>query len=297
MRVLSGTSGFSYKEWRGSFYPEDAAVNDLLRLYAERLPAVEINNTFYRMPKSSVVASWAEQVPEDFRFVIKASQRITHRQRLRDVDDSVAYLFKVIAILEARLGAVLFQLPPFLKKDVPLLKSFLAVLPPECKPVLEFRHPSWFCDEVYAALATGKAALCGGDLDAETKAPPLVSTTDFGYLRMRREDSSYSEAELDEWAARVAEQRWSEAFVFFKHEVEGPMLAEAFNARFKTTPAAQAVAPLPPKSELTPKPPLNTTPERAGRASSVRKALPESDAGAESEGEPHRGRVRPVVEG
>ncbi|MCB9609147.1 MAG: DUF72 domain-containing protein [Polyangiaceae bacterium] len=297
MRVLSGTSGFSYKEWRGSFYPEDAAPSDLLRLYAERLPAVEINNTFYRMPKSSVVASWAEQVPANFRFVIKASQRITHRQRLRDVDDSVAYLFKVIAILEARLGAVLFQLPPFLKKDVPLLQSFLAVLPPECKPVLEFRHPSWFSDDVYSALSAGKAALCGGDLDAETQAPPLVATTDFGYLRMRREDTSYSEAELDDWASRVAEQRWSQAFVFFKHEVEGPILAEAFNARFSSASGAQPAAPLPPKSDLIPKPPLNTSPERSGRASSVRKALPESDAAAESEGEPGHGSVRPAVEG
>lgn len=271
MRVLAGTSGFSYKEWRGSFYPEDVSPNDMLRAYAQRLPAVEINNTFYRMPKSSVVASWAEQVPEDFRFVIKASQRITHRQRLRDVDDSVAYLFKVIAILEQRLGAVLFQLPPFLKKDVPLLESFLAVLPPECRPVLEFRHPSWFCDEVYVALSNGKAALCGGDLDAETKAPPLVATTSFGYLRMRREDTSYSDAELDEWAARIAEQRWSEAFVFFKHEVEGPVLAEAFNARFQAPDFAEPGAPPP----LTAKPPAGTGAPRPGASStSVRKTTP-----------------------
>ncbi|MCA9630463.1 MAG: DUF72 domain-containing protein [Myxococcales bacterium] len=282
MRVLAGTSGFSYKEWRGSFYPEDVSANDMLRVYAERLPAVEINNTFYRMPKSSVVASWAEQVPEDFRFVIKASQRITHRQRLRDVDDSVAYLFKVIAILEQRLGAVLFQLPPFLKKDVPLLQSFLAVLPPECRPVLEFRHPSWFCDEVYDALSVGNAALCGGDLDAETKAPPLVATTTFGYLRMRREDTSYSDAELDEWAERISIQRWSEAFVFFKHEVEGPMLAEAFNGRFPRSAGARPSAPPP----LIAKPPTATTAVRSTeRAQNLRKAEPQPES-SEGEGEP-----------
>lgn len=279
MKVYTGTSGFSYKPWKGAFYPEGLPDRDMLAYYSTRLTTVEINNTFYRMPKSSVVASWAEQVPEDFRFVIKASQRITHRQRLRDVDDSVAYLFKVIAILEQRLGAVLFQLPPFLKKDVPLLESFLAVLPGECRPVIEFRHPSWFCDEVYSALSVGKAALCGGDLDTETKAPPLVATTNFGYLRMRREDTSYSDAELDDWAARVSEQRWREAFVFFKHEVEGPMLAEAFNARFPESPGTRSSAPPP----LTAKPPA-----AAGsvRASSVHKAkLPEADVSSD-EAEP-----------
>lgn len=244
MRVRSGTSGYSYKEWRGELYPDGLPAAEMLRSYATRLPTVELNNTFYRMPKATVVAGWAEQVPPDFRFVIKASQRITHRQRLVDVADSVAYLFKVIAILEDKLGAVLFQLPPFLKKDLPLLTDFLAVLPSECRPVLEFRHPSWFDDSVYDLLRAARAALCGGDLNSETNAPPLVATADFGYLRMRRDDASYSAQELDSWAERIAEQRWSEAFVFFKHEQQGPALARAFNARFPASREASLDEPV-----------------------------------------------------
>lgn len=230
MRLCAGTSGFSYKEWKGSFYPEKLSSPEMLRFYASKLPAVEINNTFYRMPKPEVLASWAARVPADFRFVLKASRRITHQQQLRDSADSVAYLFKVAAILEQRLGPVLFQLPPFLKKDVPRLSDFLAMLPDGCRAAFEFREPSWFDDEVYETLRAHSAALVGGDMDDPRRSPPLVATADWGYLRLRAAD--YSDADLDRWAATLGEQPWREAYAFFKHETRGPELALALNARF-----------------------------------------------------------------
>jgi uncharacterized protein YecE (DUF72 family) len=238
MRVRAGTSGFSYKEWKGSFYPDKLQSSGMLRFYASALPAVEINNTFYRMPKPDVLAGWAEQVPADFRFVLKASRRITHQQQLRDSMDSVAYLFKVAAILEDRLGPVLFQLPPFLKKNVELLRDFLAVLPDGFRAAFEFREASWFDDEVYAALAEHNAALVGGDMDDPRRAPPLVATADWGYLRFRAAD--YSEADLDRWAAKLGEQPWQEAYAFFKHETRGPELALALNARFAAPAPSEA---------------------------------------------------------
>src|SRR6266542_1192270 len=151
MRVLAGTSGYSYKEWKGSFYPEDLPASEMLRYYAARLPAVEINNTFYRMPKASLLSGWAEQVPDGFRFVLKASQRITHQKRLREAGEEGGYFFRVATTLGERLGPVLFQLPPNLKRDLPRLADFLALLPPASRSAFEFRHESWFDEEVFAA--------------------------------------------------------------------------------------------------------------------------------------------------
>ncbi len=227
MRVRAGTSGYSYAEWRGAFYPEGLATKEMLRFYAAALPAVEINNTFYRMPKSSVVRGWRDQVPEGFSFVLKASRRITHMQRLRDPADSISFLFKVASELGDALGPVLFQLPPVLKKDLPLLRDFLAALPVGRRAALEFRHASWFDDEVQAALAERGAALVGAERDEDEGALPLVATASFGYLRLRAPD--YDEAALARWAERVRAQSWSEAWVFFKHEEKGPALAKRFN--------------------------------------------------------------------
>ncbi len=223
MRVLVGTSGYSYKEWKGSFYPEDLPASGMLRFYAERFPTVEINNTFYRMPKEEVLAQWAEQVPDGFTFVLKASQRITHQKRLKDVADSVAFFFRVAATLGGRLGPVLFQLPPNLKKDLPRLADFLSLLPPASRCAFEFRHASWFEEDVFQALHSRGAALCVAE--AEDLATPLKATTAWGYLRLRRQD--YVEQDLQAWAERIRQQRWSEAYVFFKHEEEGrgPALA------------------------------------------------------------------------
>jgi uncharacterized protein YecE (DUF72 family) len=223
MKVLAGTSGFSYKEWKGSFYPEDLAAENMLQFYSQRLPAVEINNTFYRMPKPALLESWAAQVPEEFRFVLKASQRITHHKRLKEAGEEVAYFFRVASTLGARLGPALFQLPPNLKKDLPRLTDFLALLPADTRAAFEFRHASWFEDDVYEALRARGAALCIAE--DEELATPLVPTAGWGYLRLRRQD--YTDADVLSWAERLRAQAWSEAYVFFKHEDAGagPRLA------------------------------------------------------------------------
>lgn len=234
MRVLTGTSGFSYKEWKGSFYPEDLPADAMLRYYAERLPAVEINNTFYRMPKAELLAGWAEEVPDGFRFVLKASQRITHFKRLKDVSEEVGYFLRVAATLGDRLGPILFQLPPNLKKDLPRLSEFLELLPAATRAALEFRHASWFEDDVFEALRARGAALCVAE--DEELAAPLVATAGWGYLRLRRPD--YGDAEVQSWADRVRAQSWEEAYVFFKHEDAGtgPRLATQMLSRFVASP-------------------------------------------------------------
>ncbi len=234
MRVLTGTSGFSYKEWKGSFYPEDLAADAMLRYYALRLPAVEINNTFYRMPKSELLAGWAEEVPDGFRFVLKASQRITHFKRLRDVSEEVGYFLRVAATLGDRLGPILFQLPPNLKKDLPRLSGFLELLPAATRAAVEFRHASWFEDDVFEALRARGAALCVAE--DEELAAPLVATAGWGYLRLRRAD--YGETEVRAWADRVQAQAWEEAYVFFKHEDAGtgPRLAAQMLSLFPSSP-------------------------------------------------------------
>ena len=230
MRVLPGTSGFSYKAWKGSFYPEDLPDSAMLRHYSSRLPAVEINNTFYRMPRASLLGSWAEQVPDGFSFALKASQQITHRKRLKDAGEAVGYFFQVATTLGDRLGPALFQLPPNLKKDLPRLSDFLALLPPASRAAFEFRHESWFDDEVFGALRSAGAALCWAE--DEDLATPRVSTSDWGYLRLRRAD--YTDADVVAWAERIRGQAWSDAYVFFKHEEEGtgPRLAEKLREQF-----------------------------------------------------------------
>jgi uncharacterized protein YecE (DUF72 family) len=227
MNLYVGTSGYSYKEWKGSFYPQDMAADQMLRFYGERFRTVEINNTFFRMPKPSVLQAWAAEVPADFKFVLKASRQITHMRRLKDADEPVAYLLKVADALENRLGPLLFQLPPNLKKDLPRLRDFLALLPRDRRAAFEFRHQSWFDDEVLALLREHRAALCIAEAEDELEIP-FAATADWGYLRLRM--PAYSDAELKGWAERVQQQKWRDAFVFFKHEEEGkgPAFAERF---------------------------------------------------------------------
>jgi len=227
MTLYAGTSGYSYKEWKGNFYPEDLPEKQMLRFYGERFRSVEINNTFYRMPKATVLEAWANEVPPDFKFVLKASQRITHMQRLKDAGDSVSYLLKVAGTLQDRLGPLLFQLPPFLQKDLPRLRQFLPLLPSSCRSAFEFRHQSWFDDDVFASLREHQAALCIAEAEDGVEVP-FVSTADWGYLRLRRPD--YGDAELSTWVKRVQDQGWQDAFVFFKHEDEGkaPQMAQRF---------------------------------------------------------------------
>jgi uncharacterized protein YecE (DUF72 family) len=227
MILYAGTSGYSYKEWKGYFYPEKIAPDQMLAFYATKLPAVEINNTFYRLPKRELLEGWAAQVPPDFRFVIKASQKITHMKRLKGADDETNYLMDIVGVLEKKLGVVFFQLPPNFKKDLDRLSAFLDALPKGTPIAFEFRHTTWFDDEVYGLLRSHNVALCLADTDEELEVP-LVSTADWGYLRLRR--PGYSAADLKVWHQWIADQTWKQAFVFFKHEDEaaGPKMAMEF---------------------------------------------------------------------
>ena len=233
MRLRTGTSGFSYAPWKGPFYPEDLPNARMLAFYASKLPSVEINNTFYRMPTPELLGSWAGEVPGDFSFALKASQQITHRKRLRECAEPVEYFFRVAGELGERLGPVLFQLPPNLKRDVPRLAEFLALLPAGRRCALEFRHESWFCDETYDALRARGAALCVAE--AEDLATPLVATADWGYLRLRRQD--YDAALLRAWSEKISTQPWQETWVFFKHEDSGvgPRLALELTSLFSAS--------------------------------------------------------------
>ncbi len=237
MQIRVGTSGFSYAEWCGRFYPEALPAQQMLRFYSARLPTVEINNTFYRMPNEDTVAAWRDEVPDSFCFAVKATRRITHQKKLANVGDDVAHLFRVVDVLGDKLGPVLFQLPPFLKKDRALIEEFVKVLPAGRRAALEFRHPSWFVDDVYATLSAHNVALVGGDLEESEKSPPLVVTADFGYLRLRQLD--YTPVQLADWAERIAQQqRWQSVFAYLKHEVLGPLFAEALTAASKGEPMA-----------------------------------------------------------
>ncbi|OGA96273.1 MAG: hypothetical protein A3G27_09000 [Betaproteobacteria bacterium RIFCSPLOWO2_12_FULL_66_14] len=222
--VLAGASGFSYKEWKGNFYPGKIKPDAMLAWYAERLPTVEINNTFYRMPSASVLETWAKSTPERFRFAIKASRRITHIARLHAeaAADSVGFLYRNLAALGPRRGPVLYQLPPFLKKDVSRLSEFLALLPEGHAAAFEFRNASWFADDVYRALEKAGAALCVSERE-DNEPPPLVKTASWGYVRLRLE--SYTESDLERWARRFVESGWSETYVYFMHEPTAPAYA------------------------------------------------------------------------
>jgi uncharacterized protein YecE (DUF72 family) len=218
MKIRVGTSGYSYPEWKGNFYPSDLPASGMLRFYAERFSTVEINNTFYRMPAEKMLLGWSAQVPDKFVFVIKAPRRITHDKRLKNVEDDVAYLLKTMEVLGKKAGPLLFQLPPFFRKDLACLRDFLGLLPKECRAAMEFRHQSWFDDEVFSVLREHNAVLCLADAETELDVPFIV-TAAWGYLRLRRPD--YSPADLADWSQRIQEQSWKEAFVFFKHEDAG----------------------------------------------------------------------------
>jgi uncharacterized protein YecE (DUF72 family) len=227
-RLLAGTSGYAFKEWKGTFYPEDIKPDAMLGFYATRFQTVEINNTFYRMPRENVIADWASQVPDSFTFAVKASQRITHHARLKpESKDLVEFLLKNTAGLGDKLGPVLFQLPPNMKKDLDRLKTFLDLLPDDRRFTIEFRNSSWFEEDVVDALKAKNVALTITEQD-DFATPPIASAN-WGYLRLHRFD--YSEPMLREWATRVKEQPWEMAYVYFKHdegEGSGPPAVDAF---------------------------------------------------------------------
>jgi len=219
MNIHVGTSGWSYTEWKGEFYPPKLPASEMLRFYGSRFSVVEVNNSFYRIPTERVLAAWAEQVPSGFRFVMKASRRITHNQRLLDNDGSLAYFCRAVHPLGNRLGPTLFQLPPTFARDLARLESFLRRLPRRWRAAFEFRDPSWFVDEVFQLLRARNAALVAVDED-EREGAPLVATADWGYVRLRRRD--YDLTALQGWAARVSAQPWREAYLFLKHEEGTP---------------------------------------------------------------------------
>lgn len=229
MKILAGTSGYSFKEWKGVFYPADLKADGMLSFYATKFPTIEINNTFYRLPKEHVLQEWSSQVPEQFTFAIKASQRITHHTRLKVESQSlVEYLLKNTGTLGDKLGPILFQLPPNLKKDIPRLQNFLTYLPEDRRYTFEFRHESWFDEDTFTVLRDRDIAMCvseSADLSC-----PLVCTASWGYLRLHKLD--YGPDALTEWATRVTGQKWNDAYVYFKHdegEGSGPPAVEAFS--------------------------------------------------------------------
>ena len=240
-KLMAGASGYSFKEWKGTFYPAGMKPDGMLSFYGERLPTVEINNTFYQMPKPAVLENWAKCTPEAFRFSIKASRRITHLARLKaeSAADSVQYLYKTLETLGEKRGPVLFQLPPFIKKDLPRLSEFLELLPGKHRAAFEFRNESWFSDEVYDALKGAGAALCLSERE-DNAPPPLVETAPWGYVRLRLE--SYSDADLARWAETLRATSWGDVYAYFMHEPTAPAYAQAL-MRFASSNGAQAGTP------------------------------------------------------
>lgn len=224
MEILVGTSGYGYREWKGRFYPEKISLKEMLRFYSQRLTTVEINNTFYRMPKEAVLAAWAEQVPDGFVFALKAPQVITHLKRLRNVGSEIEYFFKSLSVLGRKLGPALFQFPKGFHADRSALEDFLALIPGDASCAFEFRSLSWLDAEILDLLRKRGYSLCIADSD-ENPQSEITSTAPWGYLRLRR--SGYTDDDLSQWMERIHSQTWKRAFVFFKHEegAKGPEMA------------------------------------------------------------------------
>jgi uncharacterized protein YecE (DUF72 family) len=228
-KILAGASGYAFKEWKGNFYPEKIKPDEMLSFYAQRLPTVEINNTFYRIPRTTVLEAWAAATPPSFRFAIKASRRITHISRLKadSVGEPLGWLYQNLAALGLKRGPVLFQLPPNFKKDLPRLAAFLQLLPSDHRASFEFRSDTWFADDVFDALKAAGAALCLSERE-DNAPPPLVETAQWGYVRLRLE--SYTDDDLRAWAKRLEATSWSEINVYFMHEPTAPAYAKSLMA-------------------------------------------------------------------
>ena len=236
--IWIGTSGYNYPEWKGSFYPADLPADKMLPFYAARFPTVEINYTFYRMPTEKLVAGWAAQTPSPFKLTLKAPRRITHDSRLKNCGELVSVFCRVAGTLDAKLGALLFQLPPTARKDLALFDAFLAELPPKVTAAFEFRHPSWLDADVFERLARRNLALCVAD--SEKMSTPVRVTADYAYFRLR--DEGYTADDIGRWAETIARESAScrEVFVYFKHEEEGkgPLFARMLMDRLGLTLAS-----------------------------------------------------------
>lgn len=227
--VYVGTSGFSYKEWKGPFYPSDLKEADFLSFYSRSLNAVEINNSFYRLPKRDLLEKWFDATPAHFRFIIKASRRITHFKRLKDTDEPLGFLIENTAVLAEKLGGILFQLPPNFRCSLDRLKKFVDLLPESAPAAMEFRHESWWDDDVFDVLRSKNVALCLADADdKDLLGGNLPATADWAYLRLRK--SGYEKSELKGWSDYLVTNGFNNSFVFFKHEDEGagPKMAADF---------------------------------------------------------------------
>jgi uncharacterized protein YecE (DUF72 family) len=235
LRIWTGTSGFQYPEWKGSFYPDDLPLKRMLPFYAEQFSSTEVNYSFRRIPTEKTLSNWNSLTPPDFRFSFKAPQKVTHFARLRDCGETVSFFAQSLSILGEKVGAILFQLPPDFTKDSARLSEFLKIMPSSIKPAFEFRHESWFDDEVFSILREHNAALCLAE--NEDLATPRIATASFGYLRLRRED--YTPAALNSWADFVLEQKkvWADAYIYFKHEERGvgPKFARQMNEMLATS--------------------------------------------------------------
>jgi uncharacterized protein YecE (DUF72 family) len=219
MSLWVGTSGYNYPEWKGSFYPQKMPAAKMLPYYAEHFSTVEINYTFYRMPNEKILAGWNRETPDHFKLTLKAPKRITHDRRLRDCDESVQMFLRTAQTLGPKLGAVLFQLPPYFKKDLQVLDGFLDMLPADLCATFEFRHASWLDEEVYARLQSRNLSLCIAD--SEKSSTPLRLTADYAYFRLR--DEGYTPDDIARWAQTIRDHTAAcrEVYVYFKHEDEG----------------------------------------------------------------------------
>ena len=227
MKFHVGTSGYSYKEWKGKFYPADLSAAKMLQFYAEHFSTVESNGTFYRMPTADQLKTQAAQTPKDFKFSLKAPQILTHFKRLKAGGKEMGQFVRAASALKGQLGPVLFQLPPNFKKDLPRLEAFLKLKRGNLRLAFEFRHPSWLDEETFACLSSHGCALCVADTE---DGPPaqLVNATSWGYVRLRK--NTYTKKSLSEWVKKLSAMKWEEAYVYFMHEETGtgPVYAETF---------------------------------------------------------------------
>jgi uncharacterized protein YecE (DUF72 family) len=219
MKLWVGTSGYNYPEWKGTFYPQKMPAAKMLPYYAQHFATVEINYTFYRTPNEKILAGWNTQTPENFKLTLKAPKRLTHIAKLRECADLLAYFLKTAATLGPKLGAILFQLPPYFRKDLEVFDAFLQLLPQGTCAAFEFRHASWMDPEVFARLRAHDLALCVAD--SEKFSTPVQITARYGYFRLR--DEGYKPDDLVRWAQVIREQaaHCSDVFIYFKHEESG----------------------------------------------------------------------------
>lgn len=224
MKVHIGCSGWNYKDWRGKFYPEKLAARNWLEYYSKHFNTVEVNSTFYRFPKDEYLEKWRATVSDDFLFTLKGSRYVTHMKKLHEVEESVARFNEVAKLLKDKLGSVLWQLPPGLHRDDDRLKAFCGHFDPEIKNVIEFRHESWYDEEVYKLLSDHNVVLCA--ISSPKFPEEMITTAKTGYLRFHGKgkkwyDYLYSEDELKEWYEQIMEKDLEEIFIYFNNDMHG----------------------------------------------------------------------------